>query len=293
MKLDDAFDIMGADFVAPAGLYPANAGKARKGTNRRFSRILDVAFALLAAPIVVAVALVLLVLNPIFNPGPLFFSQKRMGKDCSAFRMWKFRTMLPSPVAVRSHDAPLDRHRITRLGALLRKSRLDELPNLINVLRGDMSFVGPRPERPEFVAQLEQTIPYYRERHTVKPGLTGWAQLCYPYGASEQDAAEKLLTTIFDKGNFLKWTIDNRRMAVRTDISESPEYATDAYLLEATKLAADTTGRDTYPGYQRVSALVQQMTAAILDGASVDEVVAEYKASLIDEFGEENVMTYE
>ncbi|MFY8030862.1 MAG: extracellular solute-binding protein [Devosia sp.] len=108
-----------------------------------------------------------------------------------------------------------------------------------------------------------------------------------------KDAAEKLLTTIFDKGNFLKWTIDNRRMAVRTDISESPEYATDAYLLEATKLAADTTGRDTYPGYQRVSALVQQMTAAILDGASVDEVVAEYKASLIDEFGEENVMTYE
>jgi multiple sugar transport system substrate-binding protein len=107
------------------------------------------------------------------------------------------------------------------------------------------------------------------------------------------EAAQKLLTTIFDNGNFLSWTIDNRRMAVRTDISESAEYATDAYLAEATKLAADTTGRDTYPGYQRVSALVQQMTADILDGVSVDDAVAEYKASLIDEFGEENVITYE
>ena len=107
------------------------------------------------------------------------------------------------------------------------------------------------------------------------------------------EAAQKLLTTIFDVGNFQKWTIDNRRMAVRTDISESAEYATDAYLAEATKLAADTTGRDTYPGYQRVSALVQQMTADILDGVSVEDAVAEYKAALIDEFGEENVITYE
>jgi lipopolysaccharide/colanic/teichoic acid biosynthesis glycosyltransferase len=74
----------------------------------------------------------------------------------------------------------------------MRKTRIDELPQLVNVLRGDMSFVGPRPERPEFVAQLEQTIPYYRERHTVKPGITGWAQLCYPYGSTEKDALEKL-----------------------------------------------------------------------------------------------------
>ena len=108
-----------------------------------------------------------------------------------------------------------------------------------------------------------------------------------------KDAAQKLLTTIFDKGNFSTWTIENRRMAVRTDISESAEYASDEYLAAATKLAADTTGRDTYPGYQRVSAMVQQMTAEILDGASVEDAIAEYKASLIDEFGEENVMTYE
>lgn len=120
----------------------------------------------------------------------------------------------------------------------------------------------------------------------------GWA-IGINAKAADKTAAEKLLTTIFDRGNFGDWTIKNKRMAVRTDISESSEYAADAYLAKATAMAAETTGRDTYPGYQRVSAMVQDMTAAILDGASVDDAIAEYKASLIDEFGEENVITYE
>lgn len=120
----------------------------------------------------------------------------------------------------------------------------------------------------------------------------GWA-IGINAKAKDQAAAQKLLTTIFDKGNFGDWTVKNKRMAVRTDISESPEYTADAYLAKATAMAADTTGRDTYPGYQRVSALVQEMTAAILDGASVDDAIADYKAALIDEFGEENVITYE
>jgi multiple sugar transport system substrate-binding protein len=111
--------------------------------------------------------------------------------------------------------------------------------------------------------------------------------------ATDKDLAFKLVTTIFDVGNFKAWTLANHRMAVRTDISESPEYMADPYLAKATALAADTTGRDTVPGYQTVSALVQQMTADILDGASVEDVIADYHAALVDEFGEEKVMTYE
>ena len=111
--------------------------------------------------------------------------------------------------------------------------------------------------------------------------------------AANPDLAFQLVTTIFDVDNFKAWTLANHRMAVRTDISESPEYMEDAYLAKATALAADTTGRDTVPGYQTVSALVQQMTADILDGAEVDDVVQDYHDALVDEFGEEKVMTYE
>ncbi|GHA36199.1 sugar ABC transporter substrate-binding protein [Devosia pacifica] len=111
--------------------------------------------------------------------------------------------------------------------------------------------------------------------------------------ASDQDLAFQLVTAIFDEENFKSWTLANHRMAVRTDISESPEYMEDSYLAAATKLAADTTGRDTVPGYQTVSALVQQATGDVADGAPVDEVLQDYHDALVDEFGEENVITYE
>ena len=125
--------------------------------------------------------------------GPTFFRQERVGERGRVFTLYKFRTMRDhaemdtGPVWAERDDV-----RITGVGRWLRKSRLDEFPQVINVLRGEMSFIGPRPERPHFVAQLQDRIPYYVQRHTVKPGITGWAQVRYPYGATVQDAEEKL-----------------------------------------------------------------------------------------------------
>ncbi|HWV20651.1 MAG TPA: extracellular solute-binding protein [Devosia sp.] len=120
----------------------------------------------------------------------------------------------------------------------------------------------------------------------------GWT-LGVNANAADKDMAFKLVTAIFDESNFKPWTLSTHRMAVRTDISESPEYMADPFLAKATGLAADTTGRDTVPGYQTVSALIQQATSDLVDGVPVDEVIQTYHDALVDEFGEENVVTYE
>jgi lipopolysaccharide/colanic/teichoic acid biosynthesis glycosyltransferase len=127
------------------------------------------------------------------SPGPVLFRQQRVGKDDVPFTLYKFRSMVRDAEAASGAVwATRDDPRITPTGKWLRRLRLDELPQLFNVLKGDMAIVGPRPERPEFVADLEKRIPFYRQRHCVKPGITGWAQINHKYGASIEDTIAKL-----------------------------------------------------------------------------------------------------
>jgi len=123
---------------------------------------------------------------------PIFYLQERVGLDGQSFNIIKFRSMRIDAEKNGAQMATLNDDRTTKIGKFIRKYRVDELPQIYNVIRGDMGFVGPRPERPQFVQQLIKNIPYYNERHNVKPGLTGWAQLKYPYGSTEKDSLEKL-----------------------------------------------------------------------------------------------------
>jgi len=124
--------------------------------------------------------------------GGVFYRQNRVGFESRVFPLLKFRSMRLDAEAGGAQWAQKHDPRVTRVGSFIRKTRIDELPQLLNVLRGHMGFVGPRPERPQFVAELEEKIPYYSYRHSVKPGITGWAQLCFPYGSSIEDARQKL-----------------------------------------------------------------------------------------------------
>jgi sugar transferase (PEP-CTERM system associated) len=170
-----------------------SAGFAKPGALAAAKRIADVALAavglVLAAPVMGVVALVV----RLTSPGPALYHQTRVGQHNAVFTVHKFRSMRQDAEAKTGAVwATANDHRVTPVGRFLRKVRLDELPQLWNVLVGEMSFVGPRPERPEFVAQLTEQIPFYGLRHAVKPGVTGWAQVCYTYGASVEDALEKL-----------------------------------------------------------------------------------------------------
>ena len=158
-----------------------------------FKRVFDV----LASVVLLVFGLPLIIVAAIAirleSKGPIFYRQERLGLGGQPFLLLKFRSM---KVDAESSGVPQwaeqNDSRITRIGNFIRQTRIDEIPQILNVLRGDMSFVGPRPERSYFVEQLTQKIPYYFERHRVKPGITGWAQLNYSYGASIEDAKEKL-----------------------------------------------------------------------------------------------------
>ena len=173
-----------------------------------FKRGCDIVFGLLALPALILVGALLLVLNPVLNRGPLFFRQERIGLWGQPFMIWKFRTMTHSEVVARPHDAPLELDRITRLGRILRITRVDELPNFLNVLAGEMSLVGPRPDAAGHAEVYARTVPYYRDRFRVRPGITGLAQVRNGYADCE--------TAIRRKARLDRWYV--RRSCGRIDL---------------------------------------------------------------------------
>lgn len=182
------------DLVNPGWLIFSpgfRVSRSRQFTQRAVDILVSSMLLAISWPVMILVA-VAISLEDGFR-APIFYRQTRVGKAGKSFEVFKFRSMTVDAEADgKARWAEKNDCRITRVGGFLRKSRLDELPQVFNVLRGEMSLVGPRPERPEFVEKLKQSIDYYAERHAVKPGVTGWAQLRYSYGSSEYDAFEKL-----------------------------------------------------------------------------------------------------
>lgn len=182
------------DLVKPGWLIFApgfRVSRFRHFSKRSFDIVASTSLLLLAWPIMLLVALAIVLDNGVGKP--VFYRQRRVGRNDHVFDVLKFRSMCVNAEADgKAVWAEKNDSRVTRVGAFLRKTRLDELPQILNVFRGQMSLVGPRPERPEFVEELKKSIPYYSERHTVNPGVAGWAQLKYSYGANEEDAIEKL-----------------------------------------------------------------------------------------------------
>jgi lipopolysaccharide/colanic/teichoic acid biosynthesis glycosyltransferase len=168
----------------------------QSATNRFYlimKRLIDVLVSVAGCLLLIMLVPLMWLANRVISPGPLFYRQERVGKSGKRFTLIKFRSMVVNaekdtgPVWASASD-----NRVTLIGRIIRKTRLDEVPQFWNVLRGEMSLIGPRPERPEFVSQLAAQIPFYRARHAVKPGITGWAQVMYDYGASIEDSRIKL-----------------------------------------------------------------------------------------------------
>lgn len=190
-------DLMESDWLifAPGFRRGALRNMAKCTTDLVYSTLILLA----ALPVLPVIAL----LVKLDTPGPVLYRQKRVGLDGSIFEIYKFRSMrVDAEADGKARWAQQADDRITRFGHILRRSRLDELPQLFNVLKGDMSMVGPRPERPEFIDELAAAMSLYPKRHSVRPGITGWAQINYPYGASIDDAREKLEYDLYYVKNY-------------------------------------------------------------------------------------------
>ncbi|NQX87751.1 MAG: TIGR03013 family PEP-CTERM/XrtA system glycosyltransferase [Halioglobus sp.] len=182
------------DFASPGWMTlteDLRSNSAASWTKRCFDLCASISLLLATWPLMLVTALAIK-LEDGFK-APVFFSQERVGLGGKGFEVLKFRSMtVDAEGDGKARWATMNDSRITRVGSFIRRTRIDELPQIFNVLKGEMSFIGPRPERPEFVKQLADEIPFYNSRHAVKPGITGWAQLCYPYGASIEDSQQKL-----------------------------------------------------------------------------------------------------
>lgn len=191
------------DTVRPSWLIFSDGFSSGRQLSMILKRGFDVVVSALLLTVTAPVILITALLVKLDSPGPAFYRQTRVGRYGETYEILKLRSMRQDAEAGGSAIwAQKSDPRITRIGRIIRLIRVDELPQMWTVLKGDMSFVGPRPERPEFVAELERQIPFYAERHMVKPGITGWAQINYPYGASLDDARHKLEYDLYYTKNY-------------------------------------------------------------------------------------------
>ncbi|MDH4161666.1 MAG: TIGR03013 family PEP-CTERM/XrtA system glycosyltransferase [Nitrospirota bacterium] len=197
-----------ADHIGDAWMaYARFKGVRRNLYTLHLKRIMDILQSVLGLILSLPIAIIAAIAIKLDSRGPVLYQQARMGKNECIFTLCKFRSMRSDAEDGAAVWASPDDPRITRVGMFLRKTRIDEIPQMWNVLKGEMSFIGPRPERPEFIAQLKKEVPFYSFRHAVQPGITGWAQVNYRYGASKEDALEKLHYDLYYIKN-LSFTLD-------------------------------------------------------------------------------------
>jgi exopolysaccharide biosynthesis polyprenyl glycosylphosphotransferase len=170
-----------------------------------FKRIVDVVLVLVTSPVWIVVAAVLAVAVRLDSKGPIVYRQERVGRDGRQFTLYKFRTMVADAELHGPRFAARNDDRLTRTGRWLRRFRVDEVPQLWNVLKGDLSLVGPRPERPVFTDQFDRTIPFYSYRHLVRPGVTGWAQVNFGYADGEAQTVDKLTYDLYYVKHMSPW----------------------------------------------------------------------------------------